>query len=144
MTSDDGAEVFGVPPVVTAETERFWDAARGGELLVERCRPCGQYVFPPRGICRRCRSRDLEPAIVDDVGVLYSFTVNHNAWFPGMPVPYGLGLAEFTNYPGFRVLGRLRGFDLTALSVGQHLRVGFQAGPGGLPVPSFSPLEQSP
>lgn len=142
--SDDRAEVIGVPPLVTAETERFWAAARGGELLIERCLACGQNVFPPRGICPQCRGRDIEPVTVDDIGVLYSFTVNHNPWFPGMPVPYGLGLVEFPNYPGFRVLGRLRGFDLAALSVGQRLRIGFQAGPGGLPVPSFSPLEESP
>ena len=50
---------IGIPPAVTEETEVFWDAAAEGRLLVERCDACGAESFPPRGICRACRSRAL-------------------------------------------------------------------------------------
>ena len=47
----------GMPPAVTEETAPFWAAATEGRLVVERCEACGADSFPPRGICRSCRSR---------------------------------------------------------------------------------------
>lgn len=128
----------GVLPAMTAETQPFWDAAGRGELLIERCAECGHNVFPARGICARCRSRDMLEVVVDTPGRVYSFTVNHNPWFPGMEVPYVLVLVEFPDFPGIRVVGRLRTTDIGAVEIGAAVRVGFEPGPGELSVPSFT------
>lgn len=128
----------GVLPAMTAETQPFWDAAARGELLIERCAECGHNVFPARGICARCRSRDMLEVVVDAPGRVYSFTVNHNPWFPGMEVPYVLVLVEFPDFPGIRVVGRLRTTVIAAVEIGATVRVGFEPGPGGLSVPSFT------
>jgi uncharacterized OB-fold protein len=131
-----GAPV-GIPPAVTEETSPFWAAAAEGRLLVERCRDCGADGFPPRGICRRCRSRAVGPYEVTGSGTVYSFTVNHQRWLPGLDVPYALVLVEFPQHPGVRVMGRIRGCAPEAVAVGRTVDIGFEPGPGGFAIPSF-------
>ena len=127
----------GIPPAVTEETEAFWSAARQGRLLAERCRSCGAAWFPPRGMCRSCHSRSTEAFEVTGRGRVYSFTVNHQQWLPGLAVPFALVLVEFPAHPGVRVFGRLRGCAPEATRVDMEVEVGFQPGPGGFTIPSF-------
>ncbi len=70
-------------------------------------------------------------------GVVYSFTVNHQRWLPDLEVPYTLVLVEFPGHPGVRVMGRLRGCEPDAVTIGMAVAVGFVPGPGGFAVPSF-------
>jgi uncharacterized protein len=138
MTADAaGSAPAGIPPAVTEETAPFWAAASEGRLLVERCGDCGAEGFPPRGICRRCRSRALAPHEVTGSGEVYSFTVNHQRWLPGLDVPYALVLVEFPEHPGVRVMGRIRGCAPQDVAVGMSVEIGFEPGPGGFAIPSF-------
>jgi uncharacterized OB-fold protein len=128
---------IGIPPAVTEETEAFWAAAARGRLTVQRCAGCGAESFPPRGICRACRGRDLVPAEIIGPGVVYSFTVNYQRWLPDLEVPFAVVLVEFDGHPGVRVAGRLRGCPPAAAAVGMRVEVGFEPGPGGYAIPSF-------
>ncbi len=128
---------IGIPPAVTEETEPFWTAAREGRLVVERCSACGAESFPPRGVCRSCRARTTEPAEVTGTGVVYSLTVNHQRWLPGLEVPYAIVLVEFPGRPGVRVAGRLRGCPPEEAAIGMAVEIGFEPGPGGCAIPSF-------
>jgi uncharacterized OB-fold protein len=128
---------IGIPPAVTEETEPFWNAAKEGRLVVERCTACGAEAMPPRGICRQCRNRSMEWAEVTSPGVVYSFTVNHQRWLPDLQVPFAVVLVEFPDHPGVRVVGRLRNCPIENVAVGLRVDVGFEEGPGGYAVPSF-------
>ena len=132
----------GIPPGVTEETEPFWSAAAAGRLMVERCTACGSESFPPRGICRTCRSRDLEMAEVTERGRIYSYTVNYQKWLPDLEVPYAVVLVEWPDRPGFRVVGRLRGVDPESVRIGMRVEVGFEPGPGGYAIPSFVAVDE--
>lgn len=127
----------GIPPAVTEETEAFWSGAQEGRLIVERCSTCGSESFPPRGICRACRSRAMEPAEITGQGRVYSYTVNHQRWLPDLEVPYTVVLVEFPEHPGVRLVGRLRGCEPEAVRVGLPVDVAFEPGPGGFAIPSF-------
>lgn len=127
----------GIPPAVTEETAPFWQAAGEGRLLVERCTACGAESFPPRGVCRACRSRTTTPAEVTGRGEVYSLTVNHQRWLPDLEVPYAIVLVEFPDHPGVRVAGRLRGCPPEDATIGMPVEVGFEPGPGGFAIPSF-------
>ncbi|MDX6745120.1 Zn-ribbon domain-containing OB-fold protein [Actinocorallia sp. A-T 12471] len=127
----------GIPPAVTEETEPFWTAAREGRLLAERCPACGVESFPPRGICRACRTRPTAFAEVTGPGVVYSLTVNHQRWLPDLEVPYAVVLVEFPGHPGVRVTGRLRGCPPEDACIGMTVEIGFEPGPGGFAIPSF-------
>jgi uncharacterized OB-fold protein len=125
----------GIPPGVTEETEPFWREAKEGRLVAERCTVCGAESFPPRGVCRTCRSREVEFVQITGPGRVYSYTVNHQRWLPELEVPYTIALVEFPDHPGVRVAGRLRGTDEPAIDM--EVEVGFEPGPGGFAIPSF-------
>jgi len=127
----------GIPPDVSAETSGFWAAAAQGRLVAERCASCGAFSFPPRGACRRCRGRAMEECQITGQGVVYSYTVNYQAWLPGLAVPFGIVLVEFPAYPGVRVAGRLRGCPPEKARIGMAVEAGFEPGPGGFSIPSF-------
>lgn len=135
--------IVGIPPAVTEETAPFWEAAAEGRLVVEHCPACGSDSFPPRGICRRCRNRDVGFVEVTGSGEVYSFTVNHQRWLPDLEVPFVIVLVEFPEHPGVRVVGRLRGAEPGDVEVGMQVDVGFEEGPGGFAVPSFVPRSGS-
>ena len=128
---------IGIPPAVTEETAPFWDAAAEGRLVVERCTSCGSDSFPPRGICRTCRSREMTWTEVAGPGTVYSFTVNHQRWLPDLEVPYAVVLVEFADHPGVRIAGRLRGCEPDDAAIGMTVDVGFEPGPGDVAIPSF-------
>jgi uncharacterized OB-fold protein len=130
----------GIPPAVTEETRPFWDAAAEGRLLVERCTACAAESFPPRGICRACRSRATELVEITGPGTVYTFTVNHQRWLPDLEVPYAMVWVEFADHPGVRVPGRLRGCDIADVAIDLAVEVGFEHGPGGFAIPSFVAL----
>jgi hypothetical protein len=134
---------IGIPPAVTEETEAFWAAAQEGRLIVERCSSCGADTFPPRGICRTCRARTMEPVEIVSSGRVYSLTVNYQPWLPGLELPYAIVLVEFADHPGVRVVGRLRGCAPEDAVIGMEVDVGFEPGPGGFAIPSFVALDQS-
>ena len=127
----------GIPPAITEETAPFWTAAAEGRLLVEHCDACGADSFPPRGMCRSCRSRDIGWVEVTGPGTVYSFTVNHQRWLPDLEVPYAVVLIEFADHPGVRVAGRIRGVAPGDVRIGMTVAVGFEPGPGGVAIPSF-------
>jgi uncharacterized OB-fold protein len=129
--------IVGIPPLVTEETQPFWDAAQQGRLLVQRCDSCGSESFPPRAMCRTCRSRQTKFVEITDTGHVYSFTINHQRWLPDLPVPFAIALVEFHRHPGVRVAGRLRGCPLEEIAIGMNVAVGFEPGPGGFAIPSF-------
>jgi uncharacterized OB-fold protein len=137
--SIDEFGVLGVRPAIEPEMERFWQSAARGELVVERCDSCGLHVFPLRGICRRCLNRSMSLVVVEPPGVLYSFTINHHPWAPGMG-PYALGIVDVPGLDGIRFVGLLA--ELTdEPEIGQLLDFGFGASDalGGLPRLHFTP-----
>ena len=133
----------GIPPAVTAETEPFWAAAADGRLVVERCSSCAAESFPPRGMCRSCRGRAMEPVEITGRGEVYSLTVNYQRWLPGLKVPYAIVLVEFPDHPGVRVTGRLRGCPVDEAAIGIGVDIGFEPGPGGFAIPSFVAVPSS-
>lgn len=130
----------GIPPAPTEETQPFWDAAREGRLLVQRCNACGAESFPPRGMCRRCHARDTGWVEVTSTGHVHSFTVNHQRWLPELEVPFSIVLVEFAAHPGVRIAGRLRDCPPEAVHIDMPVAIGFEPGPDGFYIPSFLPV----
>lgn len=85
-------------PYIHDETKPYWEAASRHELLVRRCRACGQYHFYPRDFCPSCFSFDVEWVKAGGRGTVYSFTVCHRG-APGFEgdTPYNIALIEIGN-----------------------------------------------
>jgi uncharacterized protein len=136
-------EIVGSPPEVTPETAAFWDEARESKLVVDHCEKCDGNYFPPRAWCPACVTGDYidQHHELHGPARLYSFTVNYRAWMPAMQVPLVVGLAHFDDAPGVRIPCHVRTSDVSKLRCDMLLDIGFQLGPNGFSVPSFTALE---
>lgn len=75
-------------PELTPETAFFWASGQDGVLRIQRCGDCGKYQHPPFPRCTACGSEDVAPAEVSGRGRIATYTINHEAWYPGLPVPF--------------------------------------------------------
>lgn len=75
-------------PELTPETGFFWTSGAYGKLRIQRCGDCGKYQHPPFPRCTTCGSEDIAPTEVSGRGRIATYTINHEAWYPGLPVPF--------------------------------------------------------
>ena len=47
-------------PAVTPDMREFFDGARAGRLMVQKCDDCGTLRFPAHELCSKCNSTGLE------------------------------------------------------------------------------------
>lgn len=106
----------------------FWDGARNGRLLLQRCRLCSCLQYPPDVACTSCQGTELDPAQMSGRGTLYSYTVVDRAFHNGFvdAVPYVVGLVELEEQPGLRILTNIIDSAHDALRVGMELEVAFE------------------
>jgi len=128
-------------PALEPHTEAFWRACRAGRLEFTRCVPCGWLIHPSRPICPRCHGRNLDVAQVSGRARLHSYTINHQAWFPGQPVPYVIGLVELEEQAGLRLTTNIVNCALEQLAIGMPLRVLFEIVNDDVALPLFDPAE---
>lgn len=126
-------------PAVNEDDRAFWTGGAENVLMIGRCADCGYYVHPPVGFCPACESRAVAPEPVSGRGEVYSFTVNHKAWLPGLPVPYVLALVELEEQAGLRLPTNIVGCDPESVAIGMKVSVRFEAAED-LHVPLFGPV----
>jgi uncharacterized OB-fold protein len=126
-------------PRPTPETQPFWDGCARGELLVQRCRACERWYFPPRPFCPRCWSDDVEWRAVSGRGTLHSYVINHRP-APGFEAdtPYAIAVVQLEEGP--RLLSNVLGIENTPerLVLDMPLEVTFEPR-GDLHLPQFQP-----
>jgi uncharacterized OB-fold protein len=123
----------------------FWDGAREGRLVIQRCAACERYQYPPDVACIHCQSTELEPTEVSGRGVLWSFAVVERAFHAGFveAVPYVVALVELDEQPGLRLLTNVVDASPDELDVGMAVRVTFEER-GDVALPQFRPLGATP
>jgi uncharacterized OB-fold protein len=117
----------------------YWDGARQGRLMVQRCTACGRYAHPPTVICPHCGSEDLRWEQASGRGTIHSFTIARQSTTRGFQseLPYVVVLVALDEDPDVLVLTNLLGaVDLNALDVGDPVTVTFE-GRGEMVVPQF-------
>jgi hypothetical protein len=127
-------------PKPTPETEPYWEAARAGELRVQRCLSCGRHYFYPRAACRYCASLDVEWVQVSGRASLVSYVINHRP-LPGFEsVSPVIALVELDEGP--RLMTNIVGVepDPANLPLDMRLTVAFEERSGTV-VPVFQPEE---
>jgi uncharacterized protein len=127
-------------PVITPETQPFWDAAQNEELRIQRCNSCEQYYFYPRPFCPACFSSDVSWVRVSGRASLVSYVINHRP-MPGWEddAPYAIAVVELDEGP--RMATNIVGIPNTPedLVLDMPLEVCFVE-QSGVKVPKFRPL----
>ena len=123
-------------PSIDPDTKPFWDGAKRGELLIQRCTTCGHVQFYPRLRCMRCGAA-VEWTRASGRGSVYSYTVVHRAPDEalGALVPYVVALVELEER--VRMMSRLRGIAPDAVRIGQAVRVTFERLTDDVTLPVF-------
>ena len=121
------------PPIVTAESKTFWDAARVGRFLIPVCAACGKAHWYPRAICPFCASDKVEWREASGRGTIYTFS-------PMRRVKEPYVIAHVTLTEGPTMLTNIVDCDADKLSIGQPVAVVFQDTEDGPPVPMFKPI----
>jgi uncharacterized OB-fold protein len=70
---------------------------------------------------------------------LHSYTINHQRWFPGQPVPYVIGLVELVEQPGLRLMTNIVNCAPERLRIGMGLQVVFETVNDDIALPLFEP-----
>ena len=125
-------EVRYVSPTVYPETQKYWDAASEGKLLVKRCLDCGQHHHFPRESCPFCFSERTEWRNASGQGTIYSYSVMRRA-----AVPYVI--AYVTLAEGATMMSNIVDCDPDKLRIGQTVKVTFRPSEGGPALPMFTP-----
>ena len=114
-------------PLETAKDtklSRFFDRLREGRLSTTRCAKDGEVLWPPRSVCPKCHTEELEWIDLSGTGRIYAFS----AVLAGAPlgmeaeVPFSVGLVDLDDSP-LRLFGRIEGHPWNELRVGQSVRV---------------------
>ena len=83
----------GVPlPQPTRDNLEFYEAARRGELVFQRCTPCRRFRHYPRPICPHCLSRDFTWERSTGRGRIWTWTIVHGPTLPAFAaqLPYNV------------------------------------------------------
>ncbi|RSM38039.1 DNA-binding protein [Amycolatopsis balhimycina DSM 5908] len=91
-------------PVISRDTEFFWDGLREGELRIQRW---GETLRHPPGPMPPDGSLDTKPdyVVASGRGTVYSYVVHHHPPVPGKELPFVVALVELEE--GVRVMAEL-------------------------------------
>jgi uncharacterized protein len=125
-------------PVINEMNRYFWMSGSDGNLRILRCNACGRYHHPYVARCSDCGSRTVAPAVVSGRAILISTSVNYQSWFPAVPVPYVLGLAQLIEQDNIRLLTNVVNVPWQFVKPDMRLKVCFER-QGDIFVPLFEP-----
>lgn len=113
-------------PLLNADTAPFWQGGANGLLNMCHCGGCQRFFHPPAPICPQCLSGNVGPRAVSGKGIVVSFTVNHQAWTPTLPVPYVVAIIELVEQPGLRFVSNIVGMPADEVRIDMPVKVTFE------------------
>jgi uncharacterized protein len=125
-------------PALTQDIAFFFEGAKQGTLLIQRCGACGILRHPPRPACASCGSFDWDTVASSGRGTVYSFVVMHHPQIPGFDYPLPIAVVELEE--GTRLVGDLIGVDPGDVRIGMPVVAEMVAVDDELTIPMFRPL----
>ena len=141
-TKDKTPERIPKPVPVPDESSReFFEGARQGRLMIQRCLACGNARFLARKRCDVCRSPEHAWEAASGEAVIVSYVVMHQRYHPGFfeELPYPLAVVELKEGP--RLVTSLEGVEGVALEAGMPMKAVFREVDEGVFLPKFTPAD---
>ncbi len=124
-------------PAVDPDSAPYWDGAKDGRLMIQRCNATGQTFLYSRQLVSGVVESEVEWIEASGKGTIYSFTVARRpagAAFQG-DCPYVIVSVELEE--GARVMSNLVTDDPDSVAIGQAVEVVFDAVSDELTIPKF-------
>lgn len=114
-------------PQADEETQPYWDGAKEGKLVLQRCSDCKTFRHPPQKVCSKCYSEESEWVPVSGKGTLYAYIFVHQPVLPQWHghTPYNIAQISIDDAPGVRLTGNVVAEDEGRMKVGMPLQVVF-------------------
>ena len=127
-------------PLPDEISDFYWQGARDGRLLVQRCQACSKLQYPPDVVCIHCQSLDLVPEQMSGRATVWSYTVVDRLFHAGFAdaLPYVVALVELDEQEGVRLLTNIVDADPADVRVGLPVEVTFETR-GDAVLPQFRP-----
>ena len=125
-------------PVGESFEEGFWEAVKQKRLVFQRCKECGEFLHPPRPMCHKCHSYDLEWVESTGKGKIYSWVVFTREVNPLYRVPFEVVLVEMEE-KGVRFISNMAEGKPEDLYFGMPVEVVFVDINDEWPLPMFKP-----
>jgi uncharacterized OB-fold protein len=113
-------------PRLDIDNRAFWTGGADGKLNINRCQDCGTFIHPPKPVCRACLSDHVAPEAVAGTGVIDTFTINHQAWYPGLEVPFVIARVALDGAPGVILTTNIVNCPIDAVDFGDKVKVTFE------------------
>jgi uncharacterized OB-fold protein len=126
-------------PSPDARSAPFFEAARAGELRLQRCNGCATWLYPVRARCPECGGTDIGWAPASGRGRLYSHGLLRRAYHPRHRDRLPIVLAVVDLEEGVRISSNLIDVAPEDVRAGMRVQVAFEELPGGAAVPVFRP-----
>ena len=126
-----------VPPVIGRDDEYFWEGARAGKLLLQRCGGCGGLRHPPVPMCPECGSLEWEPHEASGRGTVFSWIVSRH---PNQPDDEPRIVAVVELQEGIGMVTNLQEIGPDAVENDLAVEVCFTEFEGGVVLPQFRPV----
>jgi 3-oxo-4,17-pregnadiene-20-carboxyl-CoA hydratase alpha subunit len=125
-------------PAVTMDSAFWFDGAKAGKLLIQRCASCGRLRHPPGPACPACLSYEWDTVEASGRGTVHSYVVNHYPQVPAFDYPLPIGLIELDE--GTRLVADLVDVAPEDITVGMPVEATFVAVDDELTLPMFRPV----
>ncbi len=110
--------------VILPTVENFYRYCAERKLMGVGCKSCGAILWPPRGICPKCFSYNVEWVEFKGKGKLLTYTIIH---FPPIQfqalAPYAVGILKLEEGP--QLPGMIKNAKLEDLRIGMEFQVDF-------------------
>jgi uncharacterized OB-fold protein len=128
-------------PIPNQDTEPFWQGCARGELLLQKCSPCGHYRHPPSPICPACLSPHYRWTASSGRGTVYSFVVVHRALHPAWEkeLPYVVAIIELAEGP--HLMSNVVETPVDQVKIGMNVEVFFERASEEIAVPKFRRID---
>jgi uncharacterized OB-fold protein len=123
-------------PAITEMNQHFWQGGADGRLHILRCEACATWIHPYAARCPKCRSAAISAQAVSGRGTVVGFTVNHQPWLPGVPVPYVVALVELEEQADIRLMTNMPRTLIEDVRIGLPVKVFFETH-GDIHLPLF-------
>ena len=116
--------------------EQFYKFVNEGKVMAARCKKCGTVLLPPRPMCIKCYSNELEWTELAKRGKLLTYTIIHVAppQFQHL-IPYAVGIVKLEN--GLKLPGMIRGIKFEEIKIGMELQIEIEKAQQGQTWPSW-------
>ncbi len=124
-------------PAIGTDEAPFFEAAKSGELRIQRCSGCERLRHPPRPMCPWCHSLESSWSLMSGRGTIWSFVVPHPPVLPEFSdlAPYNVIAVTLAEDPTIRLIGNLvnragdpiNAVDPRTIRIGDEVAVVFAA-----------------